>query len=206
MPTAEARVPTARASRYLVQLCRHADQMGGHRMTRLPAHMVRDSRARHDIPARIVAEWSDTHGTVRFDDGTCTLRATSDTLILHLDADTADTLQRMQGLITGNLTRFSRRDPLTVTWNQLDETDGTPADEHAPPATGQPRRRHRTIVLVVIAALAIAAHLVLGGAVLAAPQWTGLATDVILAVVVIKIAIIGLGYLGHRRRKATKSR
>src|SRR5439155_6528243 len=200
MPTAEALVHTERPSRYLVQLCRHANQMGRHRMTRLPAHIAGDPQARHTMPANIEAEWSDTRGVVSTDGGRCTLQATSDTLMLRAEADDEDTLHRMQDLITRNLTRFSRRDPLTVTWHRPETPGETGNATRTPagPATTH-RRRHRTILLVAAGALAIAAHVALGGAVLAAPSWTGWAADAVLVVIVVKVAVIGGGYLAHHR-------
>lgn len=96
-------------------------------------------------------------------------------------------------MITRNLIRFSRREPLTMNWQ--------PGDGGAPAATEHPMAQHgrrRTIILVAVGMLAIAAHVILG-AVLAAPPWTGLAADAILVIVVVKAAAIGLGYLAHRR-------
>jgi hypothetical protein len=203
MPTAEAQVRTDRPSRYLVQLCRHANQLGRHRFARLPAHVTDDPEARHDMPANVEAEWSDSHGVVRADGGNCTLQATPDTLILRLEADDEENLRRLQDMITRNLTRFSRRDPLTVDWVRPE----TPGETLSPAGMIPTHPRHRkTIVLVVAAVLAIAAHVVLGGAVLAAPSWTGLAADAVLVVILVKAAIIGLGYQAHRRRKAANTR
>ena len=206
MPTAEAQVPTERASRYLVQLCRHANQMGGHRMTRLPDHIRADPQARHDMPRNVAAEWSDTQGTISVDGAACTLRATAGALALRADAVDDDTLVRLQEMITRNLGRFSRREPLTVTWRRLDETT-TAAHEGdsmpAPTGTTTPHRaRRRTIVLAGAGVLAVAAHVVLGAAVLAAPPWAGWTADAILAIVLVKTALIGLGYFTHHRRKA----
>src|SRR2546428_7752423 len=137
MPTTEARIPTERASRYLVQLCRHANQMGRHRITRPPAH------AGHSMPTGVTAEWSDTSGTVRAGGATCTLRATADALLLRAEAADEDTLDRLREMITRNLTRFSRREPLTVDWHGL---------EAAPPVvqSTEPRASRRTVVLAVI--------------------------------------------------------
>ncbi|HEV2779072.1 MAG TPA: DUF2218 domain-containing protein [Actinophytocola sp.] len=204
MPTVEAHVPTERPSRFLVQLCRHASQMSRNRMIRLPAHLAGDSRA-GAMPNNLTAEWSDTHGTVSVDGGTCILWATQDALNLRIDAHDEETLHRMQELITRNLTRFSRRDPLTVTWNRTDAPDRATGAPAAPTGHAAHRRR-RTALLIAIAVLAIAAHVVLGGAVLAAPQWTAWAADAVLALVLIKAAILTAGYLTHRRRRAAKSR
>jgi hypothetical protein len=192
MHTVETQIPTERASRYLVQLCRHASQISRHRMMRLPAHVTRDQPVRHEMPNQVNAEWSDTHGTISVDGGTCTLRAAEHALILRIEAENDHRLRQLQEMITRNLTRFSRREPLTL--------NGQPSDG-TPPAAEQHGRR-KPVILVVVGGLAIAAHMILGGAVLAAPQWTGLAADAIIVIVAVKAAAIGLGYLVHRRRRA----
>lgn len=202
MPTAEAQVPTDRASRYLVQLCHHASRMGGHRMTRLPAHVNAD----HDMPGNVNAEWSDTHGTLTVDGGTCTLRATTDDLLLRAEAPDERTLLRLQEMITRNLTRFSRREPLTVTWHRLDAPTAAAHEEDTMPtpteATTAPRTRRRTIILAGAGVLAVAGHVVLSATVLAAPPWASWTADAVLAIVVVKTVLIGLGYRTHHRHKA----
>ncbi len=56
MLTAEARVETERASRYLAQLCRHASQLGQH---------LRHTHDSGDAPPEVRhVEWSDTYGIV----------------------------------------------------------------------------------------------------------------------------------------------
>jgi ketosteroid isomerase-like protein len=54
----------------------------------------------------------------------------------------------------------------------------------------------KTIGLTVIAALAVAVHLGVGGAVLAGSRWTGWAADAVLAGVALKLA--GLGWVAGR--------
>ena len=68
------------------------------------------------------------------------------------------------------------------------------------------RGRRRTVILVVVGVLVIAAHVILGGAVFAAPRWAGLATEAIVVIIAIKLAAIGVGYLIRRRRKAVRTR
>jgi len=58
--------------------------------------------------------------------------------------------------VTRDLTRFSRRDPLTVNWHRADTSTATPAPIGVPG-----RRSRRGIALLVTAGvLAVAAHIV----------------------------------------------
>jgi hypothetical protein len=121
MPTAEARVETERASRYLAQLCQHASSINAkgpavrrHRRRHRPGHAAPPAGA----PPR--AEWTETHGTLTFPGGTVTLQATPDALIVRADAGTGPDLRRVQELVGGHLARFGRRDQLTVAWRPLD--------------------------------------------------------------------------------------
>ncbi|MEV1176610.1 DUF2218 domain-containing protein, partial [Nonomuraea sp. NPDC049784] len=170
MPTAEAHITTDRAGRYLVQLCRHASQMGHG----FPAHP--GPHAGGERPRNVQANWSETDGTITLDWGTCTLHATPETLTLRVEAEDEDRLQRAQALLTKNITRMGRRDDLTVDWHRPDGTTG-PASATAPPR----RRRHTALGLTLAAILAIAVHAGLAAGVLTIPQWTGLGADVVLA-------------------------
>ncbi len=121
MPTAEARVETERASRYLAQFCQHVSSINAkgpailrHRRRHGPDHAAQPVGA----PPR--AEWTETHGTLTFPGGTITLQATADALIVRADADTGPDLRRAQELVGGHLARFGRRDQLTVAWRPLD--------------------------------------------------------------------------------------
>ena len=115
MPKAEARIRTDRASRYLTQLCKHAD-----RMTALAPGHRRDHRDGHDetqattIPRH--AEYSDTEGLIAFDQGRCTLRATSEELVLLVEADDQRQLRLIQEALSARLRRIGHRDQLTLTW------------------------------------------------------------------------------------------
>jgi hypothetical protein len=116
MLTAEAHVQTDHASRYLVQLCRHAQQV--HRMRHRPrAH----GGGERQPPKVEHVEWSDTRGTVNFGWGQCTMEANADTLTLRAEAADEESLQRVQDIIARDIERFGRRDHLTVTWNRLGE-------------------------------------------------------------------------------------
>ena len=203
MPTAYATVTTARPSRYLTQLCRHVDQLSrraGHR------HHLRAGGPAHTPPgpdARVT--WSETTGTIDLGWGRCTLRAGDGALVLRAEADDPAHLQRLQTQLGARLHRIGRRDQLHVIWQPVT----TPAP---PPVAGQPhdtagtgRRgvRPRTVALAAVGVLAVALHLVLGGAAIASASWAGPALDVVLVVVVLKLlASVVLGRrLVHRRRR-----
>ena len=176
MPVAEARILTPRAERFLAQLCRHAEAMSGQaRNLHGPAEKAR--------PEVVRVEHSDAEGTITFTWGDCVLRSTSDTLAVRVEAGDGEQLARMQDILTADLERFGRRDGLKVSWH----LDGV-----AQEAGVAPRRRGTTIALVAAATLAIAAHVVFGGAALAAWRWTSVAADILLALVVLKIVVVAL--------------
>jgi hypothetical protein len=125
MLTAEARVETDRASRYLIQACQHFSNQGRH-LRGPAAHRMGAAAARHmgagwgqaesGVQARV--EWSETDGTVDFGWARCTLQATAAALMLRAEAADQENLQRVQGTVADHLERFGRRDHLTVTWRQ----------------------------------------------------------------------------------------
>lgn len=188
MHTAVAHVATDRASRYLVQLCRHISQMGrsgGHRPP---------GRGGHAAPEVQHVEWTDTHGTIDVGPGRCTIEATSDVLTLRLESADEDSLQRLQAAVAHRLETIGRREGLEVHWQH----PGEPAPE---PAPRKSRGRLATIVLVAVGVLIVAAHLGLAGAALAGSAWTAWATNVFLAVVLLKVLIVA-GHVARRRRRA----
>ena len=136
MLTAEAQIQTRRPSRYLTQLCKHASDMGGHRVHAL--------RARHggtrpgDSPEVRHVEWSDTHGIVSLSWGQCTLEATSSTLTLRAEAADEENLRRIQDLITARLERFGQRDHLKVNWQQQRNDSGRAPDVPTSPPGQEP--------------------------------------------------------------------
>ena len=182
MPVAEAHIVTPRAERFLVQLCRHAEAMGGK-----ARHLHGgDGQARPEVEK---VEHAGNEGKITFSWGACTLRSTSDTLAVRVEADDADRLARLQGILTADLERFGRRDDLKVSWEGQEGPD-----------IGVVRRsRGTTIALVVAAVLAVAAHLVFGGAALAAWRWTSVAADILLALVLLKIVAVAV-FARHRIR------
>lgn len=210
MLTAEAHVETERPSRYLVQLCRHVNHQGQHLRHRPRTHPGGDAYARPEGQAHV--EWSDARGTVNFGWGQCTMLVTPDTLTLRAEAAAEENLQRVQDLVAGHLNRFARRDHLEVSWQRPDTPTAHPSEATSttPAPTGGDvarRKRRWAIGLTAAGALAIAVHLGLGGAALAASRWTGLAADIVLAVVLVKVigvAAIALRRLVTRRGRASK--
>lgn len=177
MPVSEARIRTSRASRYLVQLCRHAEAMGG------KARALHGRGARPEVGA---VEWTDTSGKIEFSWGRCTLRATDDTLIVRLDIDDEDRLRAAEKVLAATLERFGRRDGLHVGWDRV----GTVGPVSANP--GRPRKRRTAVALAVAVVLAVAAHLVVGGLALASWAWTSVLADVVLGLVVLKIVVVAV--------------
>ena len=81
--TATARIETDRPSRYLIQLCEHANAMAG------AQDRTHAGRAHHEV--RVRAEWTGDHGVIHFEPwGRCTLEATATTLLLRAEATGED--------------------------------------------------------------------------------------------------------------------
>lgn len=211
MPTAEAHVETERPSRYLVQLCKHFSNKGRHLGHRPRAHLGGDAQTLRDMRAvaeQAQVEWTDTEGNVSLPWGRITLRAAPGVLTVRIEAADQEDLKRLQNLLAGHIERFGRRDGLQVSWQRPEshavstEVGGTAG---ALGGLVAPRRRHlRVMGLVAVIALVLAVHLGLGSVVLANWQWTGWAIGVVLAVVLLKAAL--LGGFAMRRGRATKSR
>jgi hypothetical protein len=134
MLTAEARVETARPGRYLAQLGQHLSNKGRHLGNDKGRHLRHrppgDSgdHARPGLAEQVQLEWSDTTGMVRFPGGQCTMQAGPDALLLRAEAEDEQTLELIENLITSHLDRFSRRDPLTVTWQRTGARTAQPGE------------------------------------------------------------------------------
>ncbi|MES2336544.1 MAG: DUF2218 domain-containing protein [Pseudomonadota bacterium] len=100
--SATARTPTAHASKYLQQLCKHWQH-------------------------NMAVEFDATHGTVVFprnargadwpDDATVTFDAQSDTLVTRIDASGEGQLEGLKGAVARHLDRFAFREaPLSFEW------------------------------------------------------------------------------------------
>lgn len=199
MPVLEARIETERASRYLVQFCKHAAAMGGGGHT--PRMHLHGAMTRREV--QVDAEWSDTRGTVTFTPwGRCTLAADPDTLTLRIEATGEDGLHQIRDVITRDLERFSRRDPLTVTWRQAETSDADGRAVIPRHRRGVLHGRLQAILLVVAVVLVVALHLGLIGTIAGDSKWTGVAADAVLVLIALKIALVVLARLGLRRRAA----
>jgi hypothetical protein len=89
------RVPTAHASRYLQQLCKHWSH-------------------------KFAVEFTPEHGMIPFDaTRRCTLDASPEHLALRIDAADDATLERTQGAVIDHLKRFAFREELSeVRWER----------------------------------------------------------------------------------------
>jgi hypothetical protein len=114
MPIAEAHVPAANPGRYLIQLCRHAQQ--AHRLRHQPPAHGGDGA--HPRPQVQQVEWSETQGTIGFGQGRCTIQAAPGTLILRAEAADEEHLQQIQQILAADIERFGQRDHVTVSWQR----------------------------------------------------------------------------------------
>lgn len=211
MLTAEARVETERPSRYLVQLCKHFNNKGRHLGHRPRAHNGEDAQAlreMQEVAAQADVEWSDTRGTVSLPWGRCTMQTTSNALTVQVEAVDEENLRRLQELVAEHVERFGRREQLKVTWQEPEVSTTSPGgavDAALASQGGAARRRWRsgTITLAAGGVLAIALHLGLGGILVANWQWTAGTVGGVLAVVLVKVAV--LGGIVVRRRKSSKA-
>src|SRR5262245_22769687 len=116
MPSAETRIPTQRAERYLAQLTSHAGHMRrGHFGGR-----HRDGGA-HTAPEVQQVGLADNRAVINFDWGVCTATADSDGLTVLAEAADPASLDRGQELLTHRIRTIGRREDLTVTWHSKDD-------------------------------------------------------------------------------------
>ena len=92
MPTSVSSVKTEHASRYLQQLCKHWSH-------------------------RFEVEFNETAGRVPFSPETSLgLAANSSSLIMTLNVEKLEDLERMQAVVADHLKRFAFREELDVVW------------------------------------------------------------------------------------------
>lgn len=206
MTILQAQIETERAGRYLVQFCKHATAMGSGHISRMHPH---GPMARREV--RVTAEWSDTSGTVTFAPwGECTLTVEAGTLTIRIDAPDEEGLAQIRDVVTRDFERFSRREPVTVTW-QRQETPGVAPFRHTAAMTSKPRRGFsrsnlQTILVAPLAMLlVISLHIGVAGTVVAESRWTAAAVNIVVALLVLKIALITWARFRIRRRKGVRT-
>jgi uncharacterized protein len=93
MTTATARIPTTGGAKYLQQLCKH----WGHKF---------------DV------DLSDHKGLVRFPAAVVTMEADADALLVTIEAQETEIVERMKGVVASHLDRFAFREaPLPFDWS-----------------------------------------------------------------------------------------
>ena len=93
MKASSARVPTKSGAKYLAQLCKHW------------AH-------------KFSVELSDGRGVVRFPSASAQMLADNDALTVIVEAEDAETLDRMKDVVARHLDRFAFREaPLPFSWS-----------------------------------------------------------------------------------------
>ena len=95
MPASQTTIPTASASRYLQQLCKHWSH-------------------------KFAVEFTPQRGTIPFDETrSCKLEASAEALALRIEAADDATLERTQGVVIEHLKRFAFREDLgEVRWER----------------------------------------------------------------------------------------
>jgi len=92
MATTTASVPTTQGSKYLQQLCKH----WSHKLT---------------------VEFDAAKGVVTFPNAVATMEAQPDALLVTVETETPEDLDRMKGVVANHLDRFAFREaPLPFDW------------------------------------------------------------------------------------------
>lgn len=93
MAVAIAHVPTASGSKYLQQLCKHWSH-------------------------KLKVEFDAQKGVVTFDNALATMVAEPETLVVTVEAEDAETVETMKGVVARHLDRFAFREaPLAFDWS-----------------------------------------------------------------------------------------
>jgi len=93
MKASTARVPTKSGARYIVQLCKHWA---------------------HKFPVEV----GDGRGVVRFPSASAQMQADDAALTVIVEAEDAETLERMKDVVARHLDRFAFREaPLPFSWS-----------------------------------------------------------------------------------------
>jgi hypothetical protein len=185
MHSAEARVTTDRAERYLDQLCSHLGQMQHMR------HLPRSGHGGAGVPRVEQVERTPGGAVIRFADGSWSLRTASDALVLRVEADDPAALDRLKTAIAARIAKIGRRDQLAVEWREADTPQVRDLPGYA--EAGRPGRRGwRRAGWIAAVAVVVAVHLGLVGSLAGSGRWKELAADVVLALIAVKLVLLGL--------------
>lgn len=95
MKSSTARVPTANGAKYVTQLCKHFS---------------------HRLETRL----GEGEGEIHFPEALARLGSTPDALVITVEADAADIVERIQGVVERHLERFAFREvPLQYGWSSI---------------------------------------------------------------------------------------
>jgi cytochrome P450 len=117
-----AHVPTPRASRYLTQLSRHIQQIDG-----TGGHRTNHGGGTSPASAAPIVDYTDTEALIDFGIARCRLNATADALAIVVEADAPDAMDRVRQAVTHRLETISRRDGLTIAWQEQVPAPADPA-------------------------------------------------------------------------------
>lgn len=93
MTIAKARIPTASGAKYLQQLCKHWDH-------------------------KLAVDLSDNKGIVWFPSAVATIEADANALLVTIEAQEKETVERMKDVVASHLDRFAFREaPLAFDWS-----------------------------------------------------------------------------------------
>ena len=87
----EARVQTAKASKYLMQMCKHFA---------------------HKVPV----EFDEREGKVDFEPGHCVMTVEKDLLVMSCEADGENEMARMKYILDDHLKRYAWREEIEINW------------------------------------------------------------------------------------------
>jgi uncharacterized protein len=93
MRTSQARLATPLARRYLTALCSH-------------------------FTRKITVEYTEEHGLARFAQGECELSLDGDVLVLNCRAPDENALASIENVLSLHMKLFTRRDPVTLSWQR----------------------------------------------------------------------------------------
>jgi hypothetical protein len=93
MLIAKSRFETLKAVAYLKKFCRHF------------AH-------------KLTAEFDDSHGHIDFPFGDCRLQSSENLLTFTVEAESEESLEKMQAVVAGHMERFAFRDQISLVWER----------------------------------------------------------------------------------------